>query len=387
MTFHITREQLYDLVWSESMQNLSKQIGISDVAIAKHCRKLGVPTPERGYWAKLQAGKKVERKPLPPRCLGTFNRVEISGTLTSDLRRRVVGEPGEDAGEVEAIDVLEERFRSRLGKVAAPRGLSNPHPSIAKLLRKDEELRQKYVESPYSWNKPRFDSSFERRRLKFLNGLFLAFAKVGGAPSLRGDDARELSIHMGDAGVSFELDAIGKNARRGGRSEPEAVDRLYLEIGGGSIAGVTTRWEDRPGSPLEEMLTEIIIGLAVAGEHRRRRWLAEHAAWLQKQREEQVRQELRRKAEAEQRERERIAALQKARSDALLSDAVAWRDADTIRAFVAATQAALAGAQPPDKIEAWVQWALAEADRRDPLASGRISTVVTEREAEESTSA
>jgi hypothetical protein len=135
------------------------------------------------------------------------------------------------------------------------------------------------------------------------------------------------------------------------------------------------------------MLTEIIIGLAVAGEHRRRRWLAEHAAWLQKQREEQVRQELRRKAEAEQRERERIAALQKARSDALLSDAVAWRDADTIRAFVAATQAALAGAQPPDKIEAWVQWALAEADRRDPLASGRISTVVTEREAEESTSA
>ncbi|WP_457797052.1 hypothetical protein [Methylocystis sp. S23] len=52
MTFRITREQLYDLVWSESMQNLSKQIGISDVAIAKHCRKLGVPTPERGYWAR-----------------------------------------------------------------------------------------------------------------------------------------------------------------------------------------------------------------------------------------------------------------------------------------------------------------------------------------------
>ena len=56
MTFTLTREQLYDLVWSEPMQRLAKQIGISDVAIAKHCRKLGVPVPERGHWNKLQVG-------------------------------------------------------------------------------------------------------------------------------------------------------------------------------------------------------------------------------------------------------------------------------------------------------------------------------------------
>ncbi len=31
MTFTLTREQLYDLVWSEPMQRLAKQIGISDV--------------------------------------------------------------------------------------------------------------------------------------------------------------------------------------------------------------------------------------------------------------------------------------------------------------------------------------------------------------------
>jgi hypothetical protein len=53
-----TREQLYDLVWSEPMQRLAKQIGISDVAIAKHCRKLGVPVAERGYWNKLQVGSR-----------------------------------------------------------------------------------------------------------------------------------------------------------------------------------------------------------------------------------------------------------------------------------------------------------------------------------------
>ena len=54
MSFVLTRDQLYDLVWSEPMQRLVKQIGISDVAIAKHCRKLGVPVPERGYWKAAQ---------------------------------------------------------------------------------------------------------------------------------------------------------------------------------------------------------------------------------------------------------------------------------------------------------------------------------------------
>lgn len=43
------------------MQCLVKQIGISDVAIAKHCGKLGVPVPERGYWNKLQVRKPVTK--------------------------------------------------------------------------------------------------------------------------------------------------------------------------------------------------------------------------------------------------------------------------------------------------------------------------------------
>lgn len=42
MSFVIARQQLYDLVWSEPMQRLGKQIGISDVAIAKACRKAGM---------------------------------------------------------------------------------------------------------------------------------------------------------------------------------------------------------------------------------------------------------------------------------------------------------------------------------------------------------
>ena len=62
----LTREQLHEKVWSTPVSNLSKEFGLSDVAIAKRCKKLDVPCPPRGYWAKVQAGKKPRRTPLRP---------------------------------------------------------------------------------------------------------------------------------------------------------------------------------------------------------------------------------------------------------------------------------------------------------------------------------
>jgi hypothetical protein len=48
------------------MQNLAPKYGVSDVGLAKACRKLHIPLPGRGYWAKKAAGKSVpERLPLP----------------------------------------------------------------------------------------------------------------------------------------------------------------------------------------------------------------------------------------------------------------------------------------------------------------------------------
>jgi hypothetical protein len=46
------REELYEKVWSEPVTKVAKGYGVSDVALAKACRKLKVPVPGRGYWAK-----------------------------------------------------------------------------------------------------------------------------------------------------------------------------------------------------------------------------------------------------------------------------------------------------------------------------------------------
>lgn len=60
-----TREALYRLVWSESSRSLSKQFGMSDVGLAKACRRANIPTPDRGYWARVAAGQECRRTPLP----------------------------------------------------------------------------------------------------------------------------------------------------------------------------------------------------------------------------------------------------------------------------------------------------------------------------------
>src|SRR5438128_2540599 len=61
----LTREQLYDYVWSRPATQLAKEWGISDVAIAKTCRRLNVPKPGPGYWRFIEVGARPKKPPLP----------------------------------------------------------------------------------------------------------------------------------------------------------------------------------------------------------------------------------------------------------------------------------------------------------------------------------
>lgn len=69
MGYSFTREELYDLVWSTPLKNLAPQYNVSDVGLAKACRKAGIPLPPRGYWEKLRLGKPVVKAALQPASL------------------------------------------------------------------------------------------------------------------------------------------------------------------------------------------------------------------------------------------------------------------------------------------------------------------------------
>src|SRR6202035_3188654 len=47
------------------MQKLAREFGLSDVGLAKLCRRHNIPVPGRGYWARIQCGQKLRRISLP----------------------------------------------------------------------------------------------------------------------------------------------------------------------------------------------------------------------------------------------------------------------------------------------------------------------------------
>ena len=95
----LKRCELYRLVWEQPMLQLAKTYGLSDVGLAKICRKHDIPHPPRGYWAKLQHGQKPARTPLaePRRDEDVQLRDHGQGIPESDaLRQQITDKAAEE---------------------------------------------------------------------------------------------------------------------------------------------------------------------------------------------------------------------------------------------------------------------------------------------------
>jgi hypothetical protein len=61
----LSREALYELVWSEPMLKVAARFGLSSSYMARVCSALNVPRPAAGYWGKAAVGRAPEVPPLP----------------------------------------------------------------------------------------------------------------------------------------------------------------------------------------------------------------------------------------------------------------------------------------------------------------------------------
>ena len=66
----VTREKLYDEIWTEPITKVSKRFGVSDSYLIRVLKDLNIPRPPRGYWAMVAAGIHPEKPPLPAPKLG-----------------------------------------------------------------------------------------------------------------------------------------------------------------------------------------------------------------------------------------------------------------------------------------------------------------------------
>lgn len=77
---YFRREDLYRLVWTSSVSEIAARLGVSDVGLAKLCRRAGVPIPARGYWQRTEAGRAIEPAPLREVPRGLPELLRIRGT-------------------------------------------------------------------------------------------------------------------------------------------------------------------------------------------------------------------------------------------------------------------------------------------------------------------
>ncbi len=163
----VSREELYVLVWATPMIRLGEQFGLSGNGLAKICRKLDVPYPPRGWWAKKAAGKKVVQTPLPklkpgmPRAAQIIQRVGQLETPRPDL----------------------EELRKQVDEIVLPDRLARAHPVIAawRAERQRQRAEASRERDPWlrrAWSVPDF-TDIEKRGHRALHALLKALEKAG----------------------------------------------------------------------------------------------------------------------------------------------------------------------------------------------------------------
>ena len=91
----LTREALYQRVWSNPVESVAQQLGISGRGLSKICLRFEIPVPPRGYWAKLAAGKRQPKIPLARATPNLSPEIRIRTTRKNSGTRVEPGRMGE----------------------------------------------------------------------------------------------------------------------------------------------------------------------------------------------------------------------------------------------------------------------------------------------------
>ncbi|QQR74042.1 MAG: hypothetical protein IPJ17_00085 [Holophagales bacterium] len=80
----LDRQKLFERVWAVPVETLATEWGLSGRGLAKACKRLRIPVPPRGYWARVAAGQRPSRPRLPGLPAGQAEEVIVYTPLPAD---------------------------------------------------------------------------------------------------------------------------------------------------------------------------------------------------------------------------------------------------------------------------------------------------------------
>ena len=377
----LTRESLYVQVWAEPMSKLARQYGLSDRGLAKICSRMGIPTPGRGYWAKVQSGRTPSQAKLPALKAGQRDRVVLNRQ----------GQILEESEEYQKVARQMTHEQDPANQIVVPEVLDEPLPLVMKTMKSlgSARVNEAGIARPRARQclDVRISKDSIERTTRVLNTLVRAL------------EARDIELvhdREGEYGSQLETDGerLGFRLEEKTRREPyqptpaeqKKLDEnryyryqlpddkfvptgqlcLKLETGYGS--GLRSSWADGKKQRIEHCLNKFIAAAYQAAAYQK-------AKRLEREREERARRERERQLAILRKQIEH----EQARLDLLNEQAKAWQEAQQLREYVSAVrgsgyyaQQTITGGRDMDE---WCAWALEQANRLDPTVTSPPSVL------------
>ena len=387
-----TREQLYDAIWSTPCSKLAASLGISDVALAKTCRRLGVPRPKRGYWARIESGERVPKDKLPAAKTGqdrliTFNVAEnlerrqewaTNNVLTSGRSNRPIPLVLSDEGA--ELHPLAEKHQEALAK-AKPNELDLISVRRKELFHCDvsQSMVPRLVRALDALIEELEDRDYE---FKVSDNVYCGL-KV----QREGD---QVEIRWSESIVEIEREPTNVDRRKPSWTwqlkEKKPSGALTIELQAYGFRG-KRKWTEDEGRSLEEILGIVLekIEATFRGfEEQRAReldWAKQREEAAKKEAERQVQEAERRAREEEERKEQekikrherKLLKIAEERHKNLAIAAHQWIEGQSVSAFIDSCEARWRqvgeGALSNEQLD-WIEWARGEAMKMSPFAKG-----------------
>lgn len=367
------RETLYQEVWTIPVTEVAKRYKVSDVAIHKVCQSLDIPTPPKGYWAKLRAGKPVKKAPFP-----SSGEVTKPGIQPGTTHLNLSGE--------KAVEFLPEEERKIVLTVAAqillPQESARMQPEIVAhrktIVEWNKQKRHQAWESDAVWNRERTRESpppftegiseAQRPRVfRLIDALAKAMIPLGwklttdlkfamglDSVTLVFSESTDKVLHTPTKEENLKLLRYEEERKKHAwASKPQIrkYDAVYNGRLGVSINGART-FRDCRSYVLEDRLGDMMLAIYGEAERIKQARLAREEAERQRREQERQREEQRKLYNAEV-----------DRTLALVNCAEDYEIACRIRNYVSAMEIA----HPEQTLSEWASWARSKADWYDPI--------------------
>jgi len=380
----ITREDLYEKVWSQPITHIAEEYGVSDSTIIKICKKMEVPRPGAGHWTKVGCGKTVKKAKLPK-----LSKKGISEYRLSSHSGRVYDKCDDKTNDHPLISFE----KDEINKIVVEKEITNPHNLT---LKNQKSFRNSNTDDRFML-RPRAKKHCNlkvtegtvERALNIMDALLKAFELRGWKFHIKADPELKMYIVIQDEEIEFSItektnriDHVitekEKKDKAAGRYywapkwDYVSSGELTLKIENSYWLISKHTWKDGKIQRIEECLNKFCISAIE---------LSEAIKVDRVKKEEDVIR--RKKEEAERYRLKELRDMELKKREIFEKQVDAWEKAEKIRKFV--NEVSLSGIQTVylDKeelnIDDWLRWANNYADLIDPLCKGK-QTVVEETE-------